>query len=251
MIVLGLESATIEVGVALHDESGPLAALVARPGRRHVETLHPAIEAVCAAASVSLCDVGAVAVDIGPGRYTGIRVGIAAAQGLCLGLGIPAITCRSTDVLLNAGLAWELGVLPIIDMRRGELAWPTLSPTDGEVPDEADAVGLRLGTVDELIDELVAASEPRLLVGDGARRYGAAIIAEVEHRGGPRPHGAGEALAAPPVAALARLGFARAIAGETTAGEALRPLYLRPPDVRINWSERAQVAATGRNEAPA
>ncbi|HVC25983.1 MAG TPA: tRNA (adenosine(37)-N6)-threonylcarbamoyltransferase complex dimerization subunit type 1 TsaB, partial [Acidimicrobiales bacterium] len=93
MIVLAIESATIEVGVALAGPQGLLATATARPGRRHVETLHPEMAAVCAASGMSLADVGAIVVDVGPGLFTGIRVGVAAAKALAFALSVPVVAC--------------------------------------------------------------------------------------------------------------------------------------------------------------
>ena len=123
MLILAIETATIEVGVAIGNETGPLATLTARPGRRQAETLHPAIEDVCRTARVSFAELDAVAVDIGPGLFTGLRVGVAAAKALAAGLGLQLVTVTSLEVLGAASAPRPGMVVPVIDMRRGEVAW--------------------------------------------------------------------------------------------------------------------------------
>ncbi len=77
MIILGIETATQQVGCALGGAEGVFASFHAARGRRHAETLAPAIEFVCEQARVQLREVFVVAVDIGPGLFTGLRVGVA------------------------------------------------------------------------------------------------------------------------------------------------------------------------------
>ena len=151
MRILAIETATIEVGVALGDESGPLATVTVRPGRRQAETLHPAIEDVCRIAGVSLGELGAVAVDIGPGLFTGLRVGVAAAKALAGGLGLEVVTATSLEVLAAACPGAGGSVVPVLDMRRGEVAW--LMPGSGPL-------GFRVGPPAELAGELAVARGP-------------------------------------------------------------------------------------------
>jgi tRNA threonylcarbamoyladenosine biosynthesis protein TsaB len=79
VITLGIETATQVVSVAVAGDDGLIGAVEIAQGRRHAETLVPAIEFVCAHARVAVTDVGAIGVDIGPGLFTGMRVGIASA----------------------------------------------------------------------------------------------------------------------------------------------------------------------------
>ncbi|MEY4228993.1 MAG: hypothetical protein RLZ84_1585 [Actinomycetota bacterium] len=82
MLILGIETAVEHVGVALGDHRGTLATATVNSDRRHAESLAPMVEFVCAQAGMSLRQLDAVAVDVGPGLFTGLRVGIAAAQSL-------------------------------------------------------------------------------------------------------------------------------------------------------------------------
>lgn len=93
MLILAIETATESVGVALGGRDGVLASVTIARGRRHGETLAPAIQFACRHAGVELPDLDAVAVDIGPGLFTGMRVGIATAKALAMAL--ISLSCRS------------------------------------------------------------------------------------------------------------------------------------------------------------
>jgi len=223
MLILAIETATIEVGVAVGDESGPLATLTARPGRRQVETLHPAIAELCRTARVPLAELDAIAVDIGPGLFTGLRVGVAAAKALAAGLGLPLVTATSLEVLVAACPGGPAMVVPVIDMRRGEVAWQL-----GGRPE------VQVGSPVELAAELEAMAGPVLLVGDGALRHRLELAG---HRSPPPVFG-GIELAAPPVASLVVLAVKAMKEGTFQDPAEVRPLYGREADARINWSSR-------------
>ena len=82
MLILGIETATEQVGVALGGHEGVIATFEVVRGRRHAEILTPAIEFVCRQAGIELEEIGCVAVDVGPGLFTGMRVGLSAAKAL-------------------------------------------------------------------------------------------------------------------------------------------------------------------------
>lgn len=242
MILLGIETATIEVGVGLAKDVKPLASMVARPGRRHVETLHPSLEAVLRAASLELADIDLVAVDVGPGLFTGLRVGIAAAKGLALALSLPLLALRSTQVLL-AGVPNETSTtIAVIDMRRGDVAWEVATDNAAEHGNDSldsGAQRVSLGSPEELVAQLSELDGPLFLVGDGAVRYADRISAG--HGGlGKRVRIGGERFAAPSVTALLEL--ASHYENDSDAyvnAYAITPLYLRQPDAKANFSTRA------------
>ena len=231
MRILAIETATIEVGVAVADETGPLASVTARPGRRQAETLHPAIADVCRIAMITPAELDAVAVDIGPGLFTGLRVGVAAAKALAGALGLPVVTATSLEVLKAACPSGLGAVIPVIDMRRGEVAW--LMPA-------RPAPDVRVGAPAELATELAGLPGlaegvgPVLLIGDGALRHRELL----ERAMLPAPVFGGTALAAPPVASLAVLAIAAMKDGRCCDPASVRPFYGREADARINWSSR-------------
>ena len=241
MIVLAIETATIEVGVAVRGPAGLVASSRTRTGRRHAERLHVAIAEACAAAGVGLGDVEALAVDVGPGLFTGLRVGLAAVKALGLALGLPIAGVTSTDALAFAarhGASAGRVVVPVIDVRRGEVAWAL--PANGAGGDGGRWAGPPfLGTPSALVAALAPRDGAVLLVGDGALRYEDALREGLARAGGPALELAGDELAAPPVESLAELALSRLLAGDSVGAAELAPVYLRGADAEPGgWNAR-------------
>ncbi len=121
--LVAIETATETVGVAVRTPAGVQAEFALTGRRRHVETLTPAVEHLLAQVGLTPSDLGVVAVDIGPGLFTGLRVGVAAAKGLAQSLGIGVVGATSLDILTaGAAAAGHRGlVLACVDARRAEV----------------------------------------------------------------------------------------------------------------------------------
>ena len=224
-MLLGIETAAGLVGVALADADRPLAGVWLRGDRRHAEALAPAIDHVLSQAGATLGDVDAIAVDVGPGLFTGLRVGVATAQGLAEGLGIGVVEVTSVEVLAQEayGCGWEGPVAAVVDARRGEVFVARCAGPGTRV----QAPSRR--TPSALAEEL--ASEPgTLVVGTGAQRY-ATVFA-----------GAGlkvAGIAEPSPRVLVEIAAGRLAAGAAQVPPAaVRPVYLREADARIHWVQR-------------
>jgi len=234
MMVLAVESSTELAGVALADEGGVLGTVTVARGRHHAESITPAIEFLCRRVEVSLSALDAVGVDVGPGLFTGLRVGVGTAKALAFALERPLVGVSSLEVLAHAvatsGTTPGTLVVPVVDARRGEVFTARLRMT-------ADGLSWEQSEVrrapEALAAELGALGEPVVLAGDGARRY-RAILGAV-----PGAVFVGEALDFPPPGVLAALVHARAAGGESADPRAVLPHYLRDADTRINWATRA------------
>jgi tRNA threonylcarbamoyladenosine biosynthesis protein TsaB len=253
--VLAIETATGDMEVALADAGGALAEVAVRRRRRHVESLHPAIEAVCREAGVSLGDVAVVAVDIGPGLFTGLRVGVTAAKMFSLALDVPLVAVTSLEILAEAGHPFAgpgAVVVPVVDMRRGEVAWGWRGEARLAPPAElAGAIGAEIAGGAGAGGGVLGDTTEVLLVGNGAAVHGEAILAGAGvGAGGAANAGwlriAGAALPTPPARVLAVMAFERLATGATADPYVLVPMYLREADAAINWESRpGRPAATG------
>ena len=234
--VVAIETATETVGVAVRTASGVQAELTLTGRRRHVETLTPALTHLLAQTDLAPADVETVAVDVGPGLFTGLRVGLAAAKGLAQSLGIGVIGATSTDILCAGAAAAGLRglVLSCVDARRGEVfaavhevevAGPLPAVHDERLPLGLYAPEALVAALGQFAGEEVHA------VGDGALRY-ADVLREVP---GLDPDTPG--LTFPPPAALLDLARARIAAGEPPVGPAaVVPLYMREADAVSNFA---------------
>ena len=143
-------------------------------GRRHAELLAPAVEFLCRQADVTLDEIGAIAVDTGPGLFTGMRVGIATAKAMAHTLRVPVIPMTSLDLLALPLRHADRLIGAVIDARRGEVYHAVLPAGPGGVQ---RVEGPSVGPVDDLVADLLATGEDALLVGDGALRYRERICA--------------------------------------------------------------------------
>lgn len=222
-MLLGIETAAELVGVALADETGARAGFFVRGERRHAEALAPAIAHLLDQAGASLADVGAVAVDVGPGLFTGLRVGVATAQGLAQGLGVGVVEVTSVSVLARGAYdgGWDGPVAAVVDARRGEVFCARYDGPTTEVEPPRRWAPERLGAA-------LAGVERLLVVGTGAHRYGDAFS-----------HLRVAGLANPSPRALVGVAADKVAGGLRPVPPAeVRPVYLRDADARINWAQR-------------
>ncbi|BBE73754.1 tRNA (adenosine(37)-N6)-threonylcarbamoyltransferase complex dimerization subunit type 1 TsaB [Oharaeibacter diazotrophicus] len=213
MIVLAFDTAHDRTAVAL---VGPRldAVRVETMERGHAERLLPLVDAVLAEAGVALADVDRFAVTVGPGSFTGIRVGVAAARGLALATGRPAVGIGSLPALAaSLPEPAEGPVLATVDARRGEV-YAALYAADGreiEPPFAAEAADV-LARIAGRATAIVGSGAP--ILAHAAATAGL-VVPPSFPLGGPDPR------------AVARL------AGRLAAPFApVVPLYVRPPDAK-------------------
>lgn len=207
MLVVVLDSATPAITAALVAvEAGGVCVLANRisiDARAHGELLAPAIRAVLDDGGATPTDLAAIVAGVGPGPFTGLRVGLVTAAAMADALGIPAYGVCTLDAI---GHAVAGRVLVATDARRREVYWGVYD--DGK-PLSGPAV-MKPADLD-------LPPDVRAAVGDGAHLYAAVLGLPVLDE--PRY---------PPARALAELASDRILAG--AAGEPLTPLYLRRPD---------------------
>lgn len=232
MMILGIESATAQVGVALGGEAGVLASVHSSVDRRHAESLTPQMKFVCEQAQVELSDVDAVAVDIGPGLFTGLRVGIASAMAVAHGLGVPMVGVSSLDLGAHAASHTSRLIVPCYDARRGEVfsaQYRSGSDAEDGLERTSDAVAT---TPEQLAVELTELADEVLIFGDGAVRYR-------EHfEGVPGIEFGGTGLSFPSARSLVELAHPVAARGDAVPPGEIQPMYIRLPDAEINWKVR-------------
>ena len=229
MLILGIETATAQVSVAIGGHEGVLGSIEVCRGRRHAETLAPAIEFLCAQAQIGLDEIGVVAVDVGPGLFTGMRVGLATAKAIAQARRLPMIGISSLDLVAFPLRHGNRPIVAVVDARKDEVFWGVYRPVPGGVQRESDPA---VGSIDEVVADVVARGLDPLFVGDGALRHADRLVADA---GGEI---ADQFLAHPSAAPLVQLAHAQALREQWVNPWEIQPLYLRPPDAQINWSTR-------------
>ncbi len=252
MIVLGIETSTPRTGIALGETGrGVLAEISVAGGKRHVETLVPAIELCCASAGVSLSRVETIVVDIGPGLYSGLRVGVASANALAGSLGAQAVGVPSLDLIAAGVCCSHPSVMAVLDARRGEVFYASYRvPASGrrtwDVGSWERTAEPAIAKPSDLCAELERSGMEWLLVGDGAVRY------EDQFTSNPAISIAERSLASPRTSVLVEMALEAHPSCLPGDGASLRPLYLRLPDARINWEcYRSPGLASRSQMAPA
>jgi len=208
VITLAIDTCLGACSVAVIDDNEVLASACEPMTRGHQERLGPLTRDVAAAARVAFDQIDRIGVTVGPGSFTGLRVGLAFAKGLALALDRPCIGVGSLDALAaSAGVAWTC--VAIIDAGRGNVYWRRFDGGNAMgAPDVApvEILAARLVDAHDPGDVTLAGPSPDLM---------AAISATARHL----------VLASPDPAALARLAARATVAPP-------HPLYLRPPDAK-------------------
>jgi tRNA threonylcarbamoyladenosine biosynthesis protein TsaB len=120
--ILNIETATKNCSVSVaKDGKTIVCSELADEGYSHAEKLHVFIEEVIAKAGISVQDLNAIAVSQGPGSYTGLRIGVSAAKGLCYALNIPLIAVDTLKTLASQAEVTDGKIIPMLDARRMEV----------------------------------------------------------------------------------------------------------------------------------
>jgi tRNA threonylcarbamoyladenosine biosynthesis protein TsaB len=127
--ILNIETATKNCSVALAKEGKTiLCKEIAEEGYSHAERLHVFIEEIITEAGIIYKDLSAVAVSQGPGSYTGLRIGVSAAKGLCYALDIPLIAVDTLKTLASQLKVSDGLIIPMLDARRMEVYSAIFTP---------------------------------------------------------------------------------------------------------------------------
>ncbi|MBO1754179.1 tRNA (adenosine(37)-N6)-threonylcarbamoyltransferase complex dimerization subunit type 1 TsaB [Allobranchiibius sp. CTAmp26] len=164
-MLLAIDTATSAVTAAVHDGTRVLASESVPDARRHAETLTPTIDSVMAHAGLSPRDLDAVAVGVGPGPFTGLRVGIVTATTLGLALGIPVHAVCSLDAIAHeiASRGEHGEFLVATDARRKEVYWARYTVRAGGVARLGDPAVSTPAALDPAVRALPTAGRGPLL----------------------------------------------------------------------------------------
>jgi len=222
MKLLAIESATLSGGVALLDDDRLLGEITLNIAITHSERLMSAVDRLFADCGLAPADLGGLAVSVGPGSFTGLRVGLATVKALAMALDLPVAPVPTLDALASRLPFAAAPVCPILDARKGEVYLSLYRWSGNGMERQWDYLALA--------PELAAArlEAPVILLGDGIE----ACRPWLDRLGaGARVAPAAQRL--PSAAAVAGLGLGMLAAGGGVSAEALAPLYLRPSEAEL------------------
>lgn len=233
-MVLALETATIVSGVAVATEERLLAEVTAAR-LTHSETLQPHIELALEMAGVSRAEVEAVSVSLGPGSFTGLRIGLAAAKAMAYAWNVPLLGVPTLAALAAQFPVPGARVVSLIDAQKGSAYMAAYEwGEDGLIERE----GAAIYSLDEVLARCAAMPGLVLLAGDIAQKK----LAK-------RDDLPSNVRLAPPdmilprAAAVARLGIKQLKSGDAGSVMAMEPIYIRRSEAEVLWEKRQKKAA--------
>jgi tRNA threonylcarbamoyladenosine biosynthesis protein TsaB len=225
--ILAVETSTLTGAVALLEAGAVVAESRVSVAVTHGERLMAAIDGVLRAARWQLADVAAFAVALGPGSFTGLRIGLSTVKGLAFATGKPVVGVPTLDALAWALPFCAYPVCPVLDARKNEVYAALYRTLDGrlELLEAPRAVAPAT-----LAEELRATTEgPLVFLGDGVAPF-AAVLTNIL---GTRARLAPADLRLPSAVTVGELGGWALARGEAADPAGLVPLYLRPSEAEI------------------
>ena len=235
MKILGIETATPLLGVALLSESDPRFSQerTTISQSSHCELVNGFIQELIGRAGFPLEKLDCIAVSIGPGSFTGLRIGIASAMGLAYGLGKPV-----APVSTLMALAWPVSkpgslVCPLIDAKRGEAYAAIYRVNPPELPEPVMEPAVL--PVSKLVEKIIALGEPVMFTGPAVSLFGSKLAETI-----PSYLIGGMELSQPSTLAIAEIGLVLFKTGKAVSPDQIRPVYLRRSDAEIARDARHQ-----------
>lgn len=237
MKILALESSAVAASAALCEDEALIAQSFRHSGLTHSQTLLPMAQQLLADCGLAVRDLDLIAVAAGPGSFTGLRIGVAAAKGLAWAAQLPCAGCSTLAAMAWGVGDWEGEVCCAMDARRNQVYNARFLLKDGQprrlTQDRAIALS-------DLTEELKGTTVPQLVVGDGAQLcYDALTAAGIPARLAP-PH-----LRLQSAWGVAREALALARAGQTLSPHALTPVYHRLSQAERERLAREKAGQTG------
>ena len=234
MRILAFETSAKAASVALTDNGKLLAESYQNTGLTHSQTLMVMAEDALKQCSLTMSQVDAVAVAEGPGSFTGVRIGVAAAKGLAWGGKLPCYGVSTLEAMALSLGVWQGYVCPVMDARRSQVYNALFYVNRGKLeritPDRAISLA-------ELGEEIKNKPEPVFLVGDGSNLCYNTLLESVPNLVLPEEHRLHQR--ATGVALLAREAIASGLA---PSGAELEPNYLR-----LSQAERERLEKEKQN----
>jgi len=230
MYILGIESSTKTGSIAIVYEKGVIAQYSLNIEVTHSERLMSTVDRVLKDTALTIADISGFAVAIGPGSFTGLRIGLATVKGLALATNKPVAAVPTLQAL-----AWNLSysaypICPLLDARKNEV-YAAMYRFDGNT-----LVYLMPEVVISLSKLADRISEKTLFTGEASYLF----RDDIEKIFGDRALFAPHSAILPSAATVAEIGLAMIKSGKQADPDGLTPMYLRRPEAEVAWEKRNQ-----------
>jgi len=228
MKILGVDTSTSCGGVGLVDDQGVIADTLLNLPVTHSERLLAAIGGVLDQSSCNLTDLSGIAISLGPGSFTGLRIGVSVVKGLAFATGLPVVGVSTLDTLAAQVAPTSYAICPILDARKAEVYTALYRYEGGSRVKRLSPY--RAMRPEELVAQI---REKTIFIGDGARAYGdyfrntlpsLALFTALP-------------LCVPHGSVVAALGLELLQRGEILDLPVFTPMYVRPSEAETKWQE--------------
>ncbi|VBB05823.1 trna threonylcarbamoyl adenosine modification protein yeaz [Lucifera butyrica] len=230
MPILAIDTATLVSSVAVCTKETLLAELTIQTQKTHSETLMPHIRDVLLLAGVDKQDLQAIAVSIGPGSFTGLRIGLATAKAMAYALNIPICGVSTMEALAYACPVPGMVLAPLLDAQKGNVYQALFRWRNGILE---QSIPTRVVDLEAALTEMAAIPEPVMVMGEAAVQHSRRIL-EL----------GGNLLLAPPHLIMPRAAMVALLAhrfrdgGNTQNLMNLAPVYIRRSEAEELWEKR-------------
>ncbi|NTW58151.1 MAG: tRNA (adenosine(37)-N6)-threonylcarbamoyltransferase complex dimerization subunit type 1 TsaB [Nitrospirae bacterium] len=228
MYILGIETATRTGGVAIVSEDGVLAEYTLNIEVTHSERLMSTVDRVFKDTGLRMASIDGFGVSIGPGSFTGLRIGLSTVKGLAFTTGKPVAAVPTLKALAWNTPHARYPVCPLLDARKKEV-YAALYHYDGrELVQDLPETVLPLAELAERVAGEV------LFTGEGARLF----AGDIERFFAGRAHLAPRSASVPSAASIAEIALDMISVGRQTGPDGLSPMYIRRPEAELAWEKR-------------
>lgn len=226
MKILAIETSTIAGSVALlDDETGLIGEVRSEIKVAHAERLMPSIEWLFRTSNVSVHEIDAFAISIGPGSFTGLRIGLSAVKGFAFATGKPVVAVPTLDAFARTIPFCSYLICPIFDARKSEV-YAGLYRWEGDVCRKVMAE-----TATSPVELLKCINEKTVFTGEGVKRYKDLISEKMRDNAIFAP----ASRMSPSASSVAELAAEKLREGMTADPSTLTPFYIRRSEAEIHW----------------
>lgn len=228
MKILAIETATVAGSVAIvDDQAGLIGEVRVDVSIVHAERLMPSIEWLLKSSNISIGEIDAFAVSIGPGSFTGLRIGLSTVKGFSYATKKPLVPVRTLDAFARTLPYCSYMICPMLDARKNEVyaalyKWEN-STCVKIMPETALSPGDLMGQI----------NEPVILMGEGTKKYRELIASLLKEKAFYAP----PSKMSPSAATVAEVAVEQIQQGITTDPVSLTPFYIRKSEAEIRWKK--------------